>query len=276
MFACQLALLESVIALSTASPVRMLVLPLQPREASDVVAAGEVTELLTNVLKEMHGVHYLAPDELDAQTRTVFNELVKRCGKSPDCRQKIGIRTGANTIVSGVVNDLGPGTLLELDLLDVGSGNSIGKISRTLSGSRLQRAAAVEAMVVRVLFPARMVGSLDIFINPEGAKVFVDGLMRIPESGPQVHLEKLSAGQHTVRIEKPGYSNFYALVQVQFSGSTRLVVNMRVSNSPDSTPANGMALQTIDDSHWYEHWWVWTIIGIIAAGATASTLILTR
>lgn len=270
------AVLGSILLLSPAAPVRVLVLPLLSGGPGDTPTASEASSLLGHIISEMDGVSCLSLDKLDDKVRSVIRELLRRCGKAPDCQQKIGLLVGAGIIISGKADNLNQGILLDLELLDVGSGKSIARISRTLTGSQLQRAAAIEAMLTRVLFPERLVGSLDVFMQPAGSKVFIDGRLIIPESGPQAHFEKLRAGQHTLRLVKPGYQDFYALVQVPFSGTSRLEAKMRASEKIVQPYSKEVVTKNIEDSHWYEHWWVWTIIGILAAGTTASTLILTR
>jgi hypothetical protein len=255
----------SFLLLALSPEISVVVLPLD-HEKADKKLALEMTDTLREVLLEIHGVACQDCMVQGKALRDKITTILKRCGKKSDCRRNVGVLLSANLVVAGRVESLGQGILLELELLDVGSGKLKGKVSRTLAGSRLRRAAALEAMLTEILFPERIVGKLDIFIQPANATIFIDGREKVKHAGSRVHLKDIRSGQHTVRIEKKGFTDFYAIVQIPYQGTTKLEVRLR----PGTTGGNEAVKPEqpeVSSGAWYTTWWFWTIVGAITVTA---------
>ncbi len=262
---------------ASAAPVRMAVLPLDSQE-SDARLAAELDAVLGEVAAQMPGVENVDMRALDGTLSGKVNSILHRCGTQKDCRLKIGRLLGAQMLVTGRASAIGDGALVELEFLDVASRKLMSKVSRTLSGSRLRRAAALEAVLTEVLFPERMVGQLDIFLNPPGGSVFLDGRLKVKPAGPQLHLKDVPAGQHTLRVQREGSQDFYAIVQVPFQGTTKVNINMREAGPVDGDsavrpPEKGPEAR---DTPWYRRWWLWTAVGAILIGGTVTAVILAQ
>ena len=226
----------------------------------------------------MPGVESIEKAVLDRALRGKVGGILKRCGKQKDCRLKIGALLGAQLLVTGRASTMGEGALVDLEFLDVGSGKVVSKISRTLSGTRVRRAAAFESILTEVLFPERMVGRLDIFLNPPGGSVYLDGQLKVKQAGPQLHLKDVPAGQHTLRVQRHGYQDFYAIVQVPFQGTAKLSVKMRKGRSSGGNPAVMAPEETAEKSStpWYGRWWLWTAVGLVLVGGTVTAVVLAQ
>jgi len=153
----------------------------------------------------------------------------------------------------------------------------VSKISRTLSGSRVRKAAAFEAVLTEGLFPEHLVGQLDVFLEPPGGCVFLDGQLRVKAAGPQLHLRDVPAGQHTLREQLQGHQDFYAIVQVPFQGTTKLNIKMREGRSTGNAAAV-MPRETPDESStpWYQRWWLWTAVGVLLVGGAVTAVVLAQ
>lgn len=273
--------LVATLLLSSAAPVRVAALPLDC-DKSDARLAAELDGILREVAAQMPGVENIEKETLDRALSGKVGSILRRCGKQKDCRLKIGALLGVQLLVTGSASTMGDGALVELEFLDVGSGKVVSKVSRTLSGTRVRMAAAFEAVLTEVLFPERLVGQLDIFLNPPGGSVFLDGQLKVKQAGPQLHLKDIPAGQHTLRVQRQGHQDFYAIVQVPFQGTTKLNINMREGRSVGHASAALLPGETPEDvskdtsTPWYGRWWLWTAVGVFLVGGTVATVVLAQ
>jgi len=270
-------LLLTTLLLSSAAPVRVAALPLE-FEKPDASLAAELDEILREVAGQMPGVVNIDKNTIDRALKGKVGSILKRCGKQMDCRLKVGSLLGAQLLVTGKASTIGDGALVDLEFLDVGSGKVVSKVSRTLSGTRVRKAAAFEAILTEVLFPERMVGRLDIFLSPPGGSVFLDGQLKVERAGPQLHLKDVPAGQHTLRVQRQGCQDFYAIVQVPFQGTTKLNVKMREGQPAGGNPAVAASEESTkgQTTPWYGRWWLWTAVGIVLIGGTVAAVVLAQ
>jgi hypothetical protein len=263
--------------LASGAPVRVAAMPFDC-EKSDARLAAELDDILREVAGQMPGVENIDRRSLNRALSGKVDTILRRCGKQKDCRLKIGELLGAQLLVTGRAGVMGDGALVELEFLDVGSGEVVGKISRTLSGSRVRKAAAFEAVLTEVIFPERMVGQLDVFLNPPGGSVSLDGQLKVKQAGPQLHLKDVPAGQHTLRVQRKGSRDFYAIVQVPFQGTARLNINMREGKPVEPGPVVLPPGEVPEGSStpWYGRWWFWTAVGAFLIGGTVTAVVLAQ
>jgi len=263
--------------LSSAAPVRVATLPLDC-EKPDALLAAELDEILREVAAQMPGVENIEKRTIDRALKGKVGDILRRCGKQMDCRLKVGSLLGAQLLVTGRACTMGEGALVDLEFLDVGSGKVVSKISRTLAGTRVRKAAAFEAILTEVLFPERMVGQLDIFLTPPGGSVFLDGRLKVKQAGPQLHLKDVPAGQHTLRVQRQDHQDFYAIVQVPFQGTTKLNIKMREGRPAGESPVVMAPEETAEKSStpWYKRWWLWTAVGLLVVGGTVTAVVLAQ
>ena len=269
--------LLATLLLSSAAPVRVAMLPLgcdQP----DAPLAAELDGILREVASQMPGVENVDKQTIDCALNGKVGGILRRCGKQMDCRLKVGSLLGVQLLVIGRAEKIGEGVLVDLEFLDVGSGKVMSKISRTLSGTRVRKAAVFEAILTEVLFPQRLVGQLDIFLTPPGGSVYLDGQLKVKPAGPQLHLKDVPAGQHTVRVQRQGHQDFYAIVQIPFQGTTKITINMRKGQPAERYPAVIPSEETAEESStpWYGRWWLWTAVGAVLIGGTVTAVVLTQ
>ncbi len=74
---------------------------------------------------------------------------------------------------------------------------------------------------------------------------------------PRAPIADLEAGRHSLRVSKGGYFDFFSDVYVD----------------PQETSPVWAQLQE-RPARWYQTWWFWTIVGVVAAGAGVTTAVL--
>jgi len=145
-------------------------------------------------------------------------------------------------------------------------------------------------------------GSLEIWGNPAGAEVTIDGQVSgaLPSSGTL----RLPIGEVKVTVRKDGYAEVTRVVRIAAGDLVRENVDLhampraKVALQPQPLPATsrpGGALTnaqaappllrqqntaeaTSDDveSPFYKRWWFWTLVGSAAIGAAAGTYFITH
>ena len=250
--------------------VRLLILPLQGPGGD---AAAECTALLHQAASAIPGLQVIPAPEVEAAFKGEPGKIFRRCGDETDCQAKIGLALKAKLLLAGSASAMDQGALLDLTLMDVGSGVVTHRFSRTVMGSPARRAAALEATLISVLFPERYVGSIELALDPPGGEVWIDGALKLESAPAQATLRDVREGQHTVRVNRLGYREFIAVVQVPYADTTRLDVKLRpgAPDSPASIPP-GPTLAASDSV--YKRWWFWTIVGAVVLGGVITTVVV--
>jgi hypothetical protein len=201
-------------------------------------------------------------------------KVFKRCGKERDCQLKIGTLLTAQVVVTGAITAAEDSARLDLVVLDTGSKTEKLKAHKTLGGTRVQRAAMLEALLTQALFPERMVGAISITLDPPDAQVWLDGRLKIDHPAGRLDLPRVLQGQHTLRVARAGFADFFAVVQVPFQGTTDLEVKMRsAASAPETVP---LAEPESPEARVTSTWWIWTIVGVVLIGGVTTTVLLVR
>jgi hypothetical protein len=205
-------LAAAVLGTATPAPVVAL-LPLHPLGApADVVKALEVT--LRNELSQL-GEARLAK-ELD---------VAAGLRREPDCEERIScsaaaaLHAGARQLIVGTTSQLGESFMIDLKLLDAKSLQEIRRATLPVSGSENALIETMREAAVKLLAPARFVGSLRVEVpGARGAALFIDGRAAgtLPLAEP---LSGLVPGQHVVRV-KDKQSEMSSFVEVRFGRTT--------------------------------------------------------
>ncbi len=117
------------------------------------------------------------------------------------------------------------------------------------------------------------VGRLVIDPATPGAELFVDG--RSEGTLPLPRPVLLAPGPHQITIEKNGLVPLARRLEI--AAGAQAVVAARLAPAPPRAPVGGLlvAPPPAPPPPLHARWWVWTIAGVVAAGA-ATTYLLTR
>ena len=208
----------------------------------------------------MQGATVISRDDIAAMLS--FNADKQRLGcEDEGCMAEIGGALGVDKLIvgqAGRMSDDSSEYIVNLRLMDVRKNEVENRVTESFRGEEEQLLHAVRHAVRSLLgIDVKGAGRLAVTSNEDAAAVFVDDLEK--GKAPMPPLPDLSVGRHTIRLAKSGFydwqSDFYV--------------------DPSETTATWAQLKPRPQA-WYQKWWVWTIAGVVVAGAGSTAILLTR
>jgi len=226
--------------------------------AGVTVAAG-IGEHLAALLQGATSLRVVGPDEARRRLAGHADGLVARCGGEAACLAEIGRRLGTDEVVLIGLSQLGD-LIVAMQRIDSANGRVEGRIAESLARDREPDEEALTDLLRRLMPPDDFVryGTVRVRSDVPGAMVLVDG--RPAGQTPLADLRVLAPRKVNVRVEKSGYAPFQATLDV-LPGTVAEV-------APELPPEAAAP-------SWYKRWWVWAIVGGVAAG-TATAVAFTR
>ncbi|HUB06895.1 MAG TPA: PEGA domain-containing protein [Myxococcales bacterium] len=201
----------------------MALYPLQPLG----VPAETVASLDETLRAEIGGLRFqlLPRGRTVAAIRSVPGNLGIACNGGAACLADLGRLLTVDKIVYGVVSGLGDRFSFDLKLVDVASDGEERRVAATIDGKRDALLPGLREAAVHLLAPQRWTGALELRATVDDAVVSVDGktLGKTPLRGP---IAGLAPGQHSLRLSRPGYSDFEKIVTVRFDQTTVVEVDV--------------------------------------------------
>jgi hypothetical protein len=123
------------------------------------------------------------------------------------------------------------------------------------------------------------VGTLHLRLEPADAAVAVDGLTLTPTANGELLLE---VGDHVLECSRTGYVSARRAFQIHGGQTEELVVQLASVQPTASAKAPRGPLATPREDHddtpskatpVYKRWWLWTVVGLVVAGAAAGTAV---
>lgn len=201
-------------------------------------------------------------DVVDAdRARAGYSALdsdLSACGGQAGCVAKIGAKLGAAEVLLVGVGEFGD-VILTLQRIDVTSGRAVGRVAEALAAGARPDDSQLAGWLERVLPPGDFdrFGVIRIAASVSGAEVAVGGRAR--GRTPLAPVRVPAPAHYDIVVAKPGFVDFRASVAVPPDAE----VVVRAELSPQSARP------------WYGRWWGLTIIGAVAVGAIATTVVLT-
>jgi hypothetical protein len=174
------------------------------------------------------------PSRRDVERSTTSAE--QNCTGEEKCLVAIGKKIGVDYMVTGTVGALGDNYVLNIKVVEVGTGRSQRIQSDPLRGSPDELIEGVRVAAYRLLAPQQIHGSLQIQSDLIGAAVTLDGkeLGKTPLPSGGV-IPKLAIGKHRLRVEAKGYDPFDSDVEVHFQKVSPVVVRLLQASGPVGT-----------------------------------------
>jgi hypothetical protein len=231
----------------------------------DIVAKDfepHVAEYLTlNLLQEIKGLENTAVISRSELTRRLpqgEGQTVAGCKDNDMCLAELGRALKVDRLVVGHVSKLPESYIVSLRLIDPAEVRVDSKTSESFQGDEEQLARAVRHAARRLLGIAEDgSGTLAVSTNVEDAVLYLDnknrGRLPLP---PLLHVP---AGRHLVRVAKNGAPDWRKDFYVNAGDTTAVWAELKGG-----------------EKKWYQHWWVWTIAGVVLAGGATATYFLVR
>lgn len=221
-----------------------------------------VAENLTlNLLQEIKGLEttaVISRSEMAKRLPQGEGQTVAGCKDNDMCLAELGRALKVDRLVVGHVSKLPESFIVSLRLIDPTEVRVDGKTSESFQGDEEQLARAVRHAGRRLLGIAEdSAGTLAVFANVEDAVVYLDNKNR--GRLPMPPLLHIPAGRHLVRVAKDGYSDWRKDFYVNAGETTAVWAELEGG-----------------EKKWYQHWWVWTIAGVVLAGGGTATYFLVK
>lgn len=218
--------------------------------------AQNLTEVVTAELKSLRGFQVISHQEIKAMLS--FEELRRGLGcEEESCLAEIGGALGVDLLVAGNVGRIEQTYLLSLKVIDIRHARTAGREQESFVGPPDGLLGAARFAIRRVFgLPYDGQGRLSISVSEDAAEVALDG--EALGQAPSLRLpERLSAGKYRVAVVKQGFFPLEQDVYVEPARPTRVQLNLR------ERPAK-----------WYQTWWFWTVVGVVAAGGVTTAVVL--
>jgi hypothetical protein len=130
-----------------------------------------------------------------------------------------------------------------------------------------------EALLLRA---KSYVGKLSLSLSPELASVIVDGATTIVNAGEPVLLD---VGDHVLEFRAEGYATERREVSVRGGQGQELTVTLAAlvpqavpaAEPTQAPPAAPLEAPRSERTPVYKRWWLWTVVGVVVAGAAVGT-----
>lgn len=244
------------IALVNAKPgTKLAVLELAAHDASPELAKN-LTDLLALEIKRFDSLSVISRDEIKQMLEYELAKQVVLCEDNVECLRELGGALGVDYLVAGAVGRLGDTWVIHLKLMSIKEAEVVHRVSETFRGSEQMLPQALRFATWRLL--GRTIegrGSLALSTPIDDATAALDAG---PPRALPLKLE-LDAGKHTLYVAAEDHQPRVLDVYVE----------------PDRAEAFTPELVRIPVP-WFEEWWLWTAVGVVAAGAAGTAVILSR
>ena len=220
-----------------------------PAAGTGKLEAALVAELTTA------GLDVVPPATVAAKVKAAKQPVLRACDGDVGCLADVGALVGATAVIAGEVGGLGDVQVVYLELVDVGTRGEVRRTQAPLGAKPVELRAAV----IRLVDPARDVGTLAITSPIDGAVVYVDG--RRVGATPLVPLT-LAVGAHALRVTHPDARDFVRFVDIEFERTTTITAELPRFEAIDTaiTATGGIVRPTAvrgpaRDPAWYRRWW---------------------
>jgi TolB-like protein len=243
---------------ATIAPSKLAVLDLEALGLAPALASS-LTEILSLELRKLDGFSVIRPSEVRAMLDYEATKQVVQCESDIECLLEIGGALGVQYLVGGAVGKLEDTWVIHLKLMDVEKADVVNRASESYRGQERELSTALRAVALDLVGRSEKGEGSLLIESPAG-----DAMVTI-DSAPAAPLERfqgpitLAAGKHAIAIRADGYEPYQRDVFVEDRNLTKLSAEL-------------IEIPTA----WYEKWWVWTIVGAVAAGATTTAVLLSR
>lgn len=211
-------------------------------------SAKSLTQVLGGSLKQVKGADVITQEDIKSMLQLEAQKQVLGCDDM-SCMAEIGGALGVDRMITGSVGLMENRYVVSLRLIDPRAGKVEARVTESFVGVEEQLLPAVRYGGKRLLGALGDTGgSLAVSSNETSAALYLND----QEAGelPMQALDGLTPGRYSLRVAKGGYYDWRSDVFVEPGAATPVWAEL--SEKPPK---------------WYETWWFWTAVGVVAVGA---------
>jgi len=212
---------------------------------------------VAGLLRQRTSLDVIDADRARAGYAALDSDLSACAGRAA-CVARIGKKLGAAEVVLVGVGEFGD-VILTLQRIEVQRGRALTRVAEALAAGARPDDDQLASWLQRVLPPGdwTLFGVIRIASSIRGAEVAVGGRAR--GRTPLSPLRVPAPATYEIVVAKSGYVDFHASVAVP----------------PEAEVVVRADLSRQSERPWYGRWWGVTLIGAVAVGAIATTVVLT-
>lgn len=209
-----------------------------------------LSQVIARELQRLRGASVMSQEEVEVLlgVEKLRQVLAEECNTA--CFDRIAGALNADYVLTGRVGQLEDTYVVQLTAIEQVGDFETFRHAETFRGASSELMGATRHAVQTLFGLTQGTGSISVSASPEGARLVVDeaerGVLPLPPA------TDLRPGRHTVLLDKDGYLPFRSEVYV----------------NPDGTSVLWAELERAPE-RWYQKWWVWTLVGLAAAGVAA-------
>lgn len=223
----------------------------------DEAVGRNLTQVLTHEIRAVQGLEVISRDDVVALVGVEKMRQILQADCDTVCLNKIGDALDADYVVLGQAGLVSGTYLVTLTLVDrtrleVGGSSRVTEVFQGQESEliRAVRHAGRRLLGVRPGGP----GAIQVGSPVSGASVYLD--RREMGAVPLPPLEEVPPGRYAIRLSKSGYLDWQSDIYV----------------GPGETSPVWAELEPAPEE-WYEKWWVWTLVGVAAAGVATAGVV---
>lgn len=220
-----------------------------------VRAAARISTGMAEQLQRLTSHTVISPAEARRRLGPTVDAEVAQCSGDAACIGGVGRRLGCDEVILVGLSTLGD-LIVAIQRIDARSGQVLTRLADSLNPRRRIQESTLVSYLRRLLPPTdfKRYGRIIIRSSKDGDQVFLDGTLQGRSPIPPLRLP--APARYEVKVTRPGHVPFVARLDVLPDAS----VEVNPTLSAKSRPLK-----------WYQHWWVWALVGGVVAG-TATTV----
>jgi len=219
--------------------------------------ADNLTEVLLASVASAGHFTIVGREQFGAALGFGTEEQTLACAEDPVCLGRIATMAGAEEVVLGSLGHRAGRYLVNLSRIDVRRARAVHRVFRSTPDEVGPLIGAVTEAARELMRPPP--GAARVTVNVPEAVLLIDDEEVSPD--PDGVIRGLEPGRHLLVVQAEGYGE----VRRHFDVDRGAVADLAVSLSR-------VEVRVVESSApWYTRWWVWTLVGVAAAGAGAAT-----
>jgi hypothetical protein len=218
-----------------------------------VRAAARISTGMAEQLERLTSHKVISPAEARRRLGPAMDGEVARCSGEPACIGSVGRRLGCDEVILVGLSELGD-LIVAIQRIDA-SGQVLARLADSLQRRRRISKQQLVSYLRRLLPPTdfKRYGQIVVHSAKDGDEVFLDGALQ--GRAPLPPLRVSAPARYEVKVTRPGHEPFIARLDVLPDATVEVTPTLSRKTKP---------------LKWYQHWWVWALVGGVAAGTATA------